>query len=88
MADERSWTLERITQLLVPVVVFLISLAAIVLTVFVVIEVTGSSQFDPDRVTIGAVAAGALVVVAAIALPAYLLSSWQSEREEIMQDQQ
>ncbi|MDF9744771.1 hypothetical protein [Natrinema salsiterrestre] len=34
-----------------------------------------------NRVTVGTVVAGALLVVGALALPALILSTWQSERE-------
>ncbi|ELY68427.1 hypothetical protein [Natrinema versiforme] len=37
--------------------------------------------FPVDRVTIGAVVGGALLVIGALALPALLLSGWQSKRE-------
>ncbi|WP_226480799.1 hypothetical protein [Natrinema amylolyticum] len=38
-------------------------------------------EIPGDRVTIGAVAGGILLVVGALALPALLLSSWQSTEE-------
>ncbi|ADB62146.1 hypothetical protein Htur_3282 [Haloterrigena turkmenica DSM 5511] len=59
-------------------------------TAVVVLEVTAISRFDPSRITSWAVVGGVLLALAAIALPAVLLTGWQSAqrtaREETTRD--
>ena len=74
MADEDVRRLEYTTLVLVLVVV--VAGAAAVLSV------VGTSQFDPGRMTVAAVVVGTLLVVGAIALPAYLFAGWQAAEEE------
>lgn len=58
----------------------LLLLAALAIGAVVVFAAT-SLDLPRARVTVGAVVLGALLVVGALALPALILSGWQSENE-------
>lgn len=61
-----------------------LAVVAIPLTAFVVLEVVAG--FDPIRVTRRTAVAGLLLAIGAIALPAVILSRWQSARRSIRED--
>ncbi|WP_226004350.1 hypothetical protein [Natrinema salinisoli] len=42
---------------------------------------TRSLEISVNRVTVGTIVAGTLLVIGALTLPALILSRWQSERE-------
>ncbi|WP_254525329.1 hypothetical protein [Natrinema caseinilyticum] len=58
----------------------LLSFVALAIGAAVVFAAT-SLEFPRTRVTIAGVVVGALLVVVALALPALILSGWQSENE-------
>lgn len=81
MVDERSPRLERSTLLLAAAVTSLAGLAALGALTVLDIDLGLSLTVSPHRVTVGTVLAATLVVVGALALPAYVLSSWQSAQD-------
>ncbi|WP_339102292.1 hypothetical protein [Haloterrigena salinisoli] len=52
----------------------------------IVLEVTALARFDPSRVTRWTAVGGALLALAAVALPALLLSGWQSAQRSARED--
>ncbi|NUB89583.1 hypothetical protein HTZ84_20185 [Haloterrigena sp. SYSU A558-1] len=58
----------------------LLAFVVVPIAAVVILRVTAIPRFDPSRITNWAVGGGVLLAVAAIALPALLLSRWQSAR--------
>ncbi|ELZ19806.1 hypothetical protein C477_07503 [Haloterrigena salina JCM 13891] len=59
----------------------LLAFVVVPIAAVVILRVTAIPRFDPSRITNWAVVGGVLLAVAAIALPAVLLSGWQSARQ-------
>ncbi|ELY45186.1 hypothetical protein [Natronorubrum sulfidifaciens] len=90
MSDERSRGRGRalLTQTLVFVAVLLFVLVLVAL--FVVGQSASAIPLEaiPQRVSVRTVVLGAVLVVGAIALPAYLLAGWQSAQRDATRDHQ
>lgn len=86
MDEQRSRGRGLAAGLLALVAVFLAGLAAFAVFTLPQFDVDPSFAVTPDRVTVGALVVATLLVVAAIALPAVLLSRWRSEREALARD--
>ncbi|MXV64503.1 hypothetical protein GS429_21000 [Natronorubrum sp. JWXQ-INN-674] len=86
MTDERSRYSERVSQVLVFALVLGLAIGGIAL--FVVGQSTSAIPLAaiPDRVTPGLIVAGTLLFIGAIALPALMLSGWQSAQEDATRD--
>ncbi|MFD1563293.1 hypothetical protein ACFR99_07015 [Haloarchaeobius amylolyticus] len=56
-------------------------LAVFVVSLSLAVLAASYLEIPRDRVTIGAVIVGSLLVVGALALPALLFAGWQSDRE-------
>lgn len=82
MVDDGSRRLERSTLLLVAGIGSLAGLAGLAAITVSDPDVAASLAVSPHRVTAGTILAAALLVIGAITLPAYVLSGWQSAREE------
>ncbi|WP_440770767.1 hypothetical protein [Natronorubrum sp. DTA28] len=80
--DDQSRRLESPLPLLVIAVVALASVAALGALTYLEFDPPTSLTLSPRHVTVGTIVAGTLLVVGAIALPAYVLSGWQSAQEE------
>ncbi len=84
--DDQSRRLESPLPLLVIAVVAIASVAALGALTLFEFDLPTSLTLSPRYVTVGTIVAGTLLVVGAIALPAYVLSGWQSEQERAGQE--
>ena len=80
--DEQSRRLNSPNLLLVIATVAIASVAALGALTLFEFGLPTSLTLSPRHVTVGTIVAGTLLVVGAIALPAYVLSGWQSTQEE------
>ncbi|WP_440763567.1 hypothetical protein [Natronorubrum sp. DTA7] len=79
--DDQSRRLVSPALLLAVATVAIASVAALGALTLFEFDLPTSLTLSPRYVTVGTVVAGTLLVVGAIALPAYVLSGWQSTRE-------
>ncbi|WP_436345753.1 hypothetical protein [Natronorubrum sp. FCH18a] len=86
MDDQRSRRLAHPALLLAVAIVSLGSVAVLAALTVHEFDLAASLTLGPRRITIGTVLAGALLVVGTIALPAYILSGWQSAGEDAARD--
>ena len=64
----------------------LLAFVVVPIAAVVVLRVTSIPQFDPSRITNWTVGGGVLLAIAAIVLPAVLLSRWQSARQSVSEE--
>ncbi|WP_126662194.1 hypothetical protein [Haloterrigena salifodinae] len=64
----------------------LLAFVVVPIVAVIILRVTAIPRFDPSRITNWAVVGGVLLAIAAIALPAVLLTGWQSAQQSTSEE--